>query len=87
MARLAIFATHSTNGVARIHTEILKHRGAKLLVPALPRNGFNNKTNGITQRRWLALCNPELSMFLTNKIGNGWLTDLRKLKKLEDVEG
>ena len=82
MARLAIFATHSTNGVARIHTEILKNRELNCWYRLYPER-FNNKTNGITQRRWLALCNPELSMFLTNKIGNGWLTDLRKLKKLE----
>ena len=82
MARLAIFATHSTNGVARIHSEILKQRELNNWYRLYPER-FNNKTNGITQRRWLALCNPELSGFITDKIGSGWLTDLAELKKLE----
>ena len=57
MARMAIFATHSTNGVARIHTEIIKHSALPEWYALWPER-FNNKTNGITQRRWLALCNP-----------------------------
>ena len=51
------------------------------------RNALNNKTNGITQRRWLALCNPELSRFITDRIGSGWVTDLDQLKKLEPYAG
>ncbi len=82
MARMAIFASHSTNGVAQIHTEILKKDALKEWYAVYPER-FNNKTNGITQRRWLALCNRELSGFITDKIGSGWVTDLSKLKKLE----
>ena len=82
MARMAIFASHSTNGVAQIHTEILKNDALKEWYAIYPER-FNNKTNGITQRRWLALCNQELSGFITDKIGSGWVTDLDKLKKLE----
>lgn len=82
MARLAIYASHSTNGVAWIHTEILKHDALKEWYEIYPER-FNNKTNGITQRRWLALSNMELSGFITDKIGNSWITDLDKLKELE----
>lgn len=82
MARMAIFASHSTNGVAQIHTEILKNDALKEWYAIYPER-FNNKTNGITQRRWLALANQELSGFITDKIGNGWITNLDKLKKLE----
>ena len=82
MARLAIFATHSVNGVAEIHTEILKTSTLKEWYEIYPRR-FNNKTNGITQRRWLALSNMELSGFITDKIGSGWVTDLDRLRNLE----
>ena len=82
MARLAIYASHSTNGVAWIHTEILKNDALKEWYQIYPER-FNNKTNGITQRRWLALANMELSGFITDKIGNAWITDLDKLKELE----
>ncbi|MDE7060435.1 MAG: glycogen/starch/alpha-glucan family phosphorylase, partial [Lachnospiraceae bacterium] len=82
MARMAIFASHSTNGVAQIHTEILKNDALKEWYALYPER-FNNKTNGITQRRWLALANMELSGFITDKIGSGWITDLDNLKKLE----
>ncbi len=85
MARLAIFATHSTNGVAQIHTDLLKSKVLKEWYEIYP-NRFNNKTNGITQRRWLALSNMELSGFITNKIGSGWVTDLDKLKNLEQYK-
>ena len=81
MARLAIYATHSTNGVAQIHTEILKNTALKEWYRLYPKR-FQNKTNGITQRRWLALCNPELSEFITHRIGDRWVTDLEELKKL-----
>ncbi|MDL2323679.1 glycogen/starch/alpha-glucan phosphorylase [Ruminococcaceae bacterium OttesenSCG-928-A16] len=82
MARMAIFATHSTNGVAALHTEILKNDALKEWYAIYPER-FSNKTNGITQRRWLGLCNPQLSAFITSRIGNGWLTNLSELKKLE----
>ena len=82
MARLAIYAGHSINGVAEIHTDILKKDALKEWYQIYPER-FNNKTNGITQRRWLALSNMELSGFITDKIGNGWTTDLDCLKKLE----
>ena len=82
MARLAIYASHSTNGVAWIHTEILKNDALKEWYKVYPER-FNNKTNGITQRRWLALANMELSGFINDKIGNSWITSLDELKKLE----
>lgn len=81
MARLAIFSTHSTNGVAKIHTEILKNDALKEWYEIYPER-FNNKTNGITQRRWLALANMELAGFITDKIGNSWITQLDHLKNL-----
>ena len=82
MARLAIYASHSTNGVAKLHTEILKNDALHEWYELYPER-FNNKTNGITQRRWLAVANMELSGFVTDKIGNSWITDLDKLKDLE----
>ena len=82
MARLAIYASHSTNGVAAIHTEILKNDALKEWYEIYPER-FNNKTNGITQRRWLALANEELAGFINDKIGNGWITNLDELKNLE----
>ncbi len=85
MARLAIFATHSTNGVAQIHTDILKNDALREWYSIYPER-FNNKTNGITQRRWLALANMELSGFISEKIGSAWVTDLDKLKDLEQFK-
>ena len=82
MARLAIFASHSINGVAKLHTEILKTDALKEWYEIYPER-FHNMTNGITQRRWLALANMELSGFITDKIGSSWITDLDKLKELE----
>lgn len=82
MARLAIFASHSTNGVAKLHTEILKHDALKEWYELYPER-FNNKTNGITQRRWLAQANMELSGFISDKIGGSWITELDRLKELE----
>lgn len=81
MARLAVYATHSTNGVARIHTNLLTSRVLRPWADVFP-DRFRNKTNGITPRRWLMLCNPELSSFLTGRIGDGWITDLDKLTDL-----
>ncbi len=85
MARLAIYSSHSTNGVAQIHTEILEQNALNNWYQIWPER-FNNKTNGITQRRWLALANPELSDFVTKKIGDGWITRLTELKKLEQFK-
>ena len=83
MAHLAIFCSHSVNGVAQIHTDILKNDVLRDWYNIYPER-FNNKTNGITQRRWLALCNPELSDLLTRLLGNeSWKTDLSQLAKLE----
>ncbi|BCJ92464.1 alpha-1,4 glucan phosphorylase [Anaerocolumna cellulosilytica] len=82
MARLAVYASHSTNGVAKLHTEILKQEVFKEWFEIYPER-FHNKTNGITQRRWLALANMELAGFISDKIGNAWMTDLDKLKELE----
>ncbi len=82
MARMAIFASHSTNGVAALHTEILKDTALNEWYRLYPER-FNNKTNGITQRRWLALANMELAGFITDKVGNGWVTDLDTIKKME----
>lgn len=81
MARIAIYAAHSVNGVARIHSEILKSTALPEWFRLYPER-FNNKTNGITQRRWLALCNPELSRWITERIGDGWITQLDELEKL-----
>ena len=81
MANLAIVGTHSTNGVAAIHSELLRTRTVKDLADMFPER-FNNKTNGITPRRWLLLANPELSGTITEAIGDGWITDLSQLKML-----
>ena len=81
MARLATYVSTYVNGVAQIHTEILKADVLKDWYDVYPER-FQNKTNGITQRRWLGLCNPELSDFITDRVGNGWLKDLSKLDKL-----
>jgi len=83
MAYLAIFASRYVNGVAQLHTEILKTDVLKDWYALYPER-FQNKTNGITQRRWLALCNPELSALITELLGSkDWITDLSQLKKLE----
>jgi len=81
MARLAIYASSHTNGVAAIHTDILKNDVLKDWYNLYPKR-FQNKTNGITQRRWLGLCNPELSQFITDRVGNGWLKNLDTLAQL-----
>ena len=82
MARMAIFASSHTNGVAELHTDILKNDVLKDWYDIFPER-FQNKTNGITPRRWLGLCNEELSSLITEKIGDGWITDLSELKQLE----
>ena len=83
MANLAIVGSHSINGVAALHTEILKKDVFKEFYDYWPEK-FNNKTNGITQRRWLKLCNPGLSELITEKIGENWITNLTELKKLDN---
>ena len=82
MARMAIFVSHSTNGVARIHTVILKNKALKEWYQLYPER-FNNKTNGISQRRWLSISNMELAKFITEKIGDNWIVNLDSLKNLE----
>ena len=82
MAHLAIVAGYSVNGVARLHTEILKNQELKDFYEMMPEK-FNNKTNGITQRRFLAHGNPLLSDWVTDKIGPDWITDLSQLSKLK----
>ena len=81
MAHLAIAAGYSVNGVARLHTEILKNQELKDFYEMMPEK-FNNKTNGITQRRFLLHANPLLANWITEHIGPDWITDLPQLKKL-----
>lgn len=83
MAHLAIVGSHSVNGVAALHTEIIKGELFKDFCDIFP-DRFNNKTNGITPRRWLRLCNPELSKLIIEKIGDGWVANLDELKKLTE---
>ena len=82
MAHLAIAAGYSVNGVARLHTEILKNQELKDFYEMMPEK-FNNKTNGITQRRFLLHANPLLADWVTDHIGNDWITDLPKINKLK----
>ena len=81
MAHLAIVAGYSVNGVARLHTEILKKEQLKDFYEMMPQK-FNNKTNGITQRRFLAHANPLLADWVTAHVGEGWITDLSQIRKL-----
>ena len=82
MAHLAIVGSFSVNGVARLHTEILKNQELKDFYQMMPQK-FNNKTNGITQRRFLLHGNPLLADWVTQQIGDEWITDLTNLKKLD----
>ncbi len=82
MAWLAIYSSFSVNGVAELHTKILKEQELKDWNFLYPQK-FNNKTNGVTQRRWMLKSNPELSEFITERIGHGWEKDLSLLKGLE----
>ena len=82
MANMAIIAGFSVNGVAKLHTEILKNEQLKDFYEMMPEK-FNNKTNGITQRRFLAHGNPLLADWVTDKIGDGWITDLAQISKLK----
>src|SRR5262245_3834102 len=86
MANLAIVGSHSTNGVAAIHSKLLRTMTVKDLAELYPER-FNNKTNGVTPRRWLLLANPALSNTITEAIGDGWITDLSELSKLKRLAG
>lgn len=82
MAHLAIIGSHSVNGVSALHTELIKETLVPEFFHLWPQK-FNNKTNGVTPRRWILKANPELSRVITEKIGRHWITDLTQLKKLE----
>jgi starch phosphorylase len=82
MANLAVVGSHSTNGVAEIHSKLLRETTLKDLAEIFPER-FNNKTNGVTPRRWLQLCNPGLSGLITDAIGHSWIRDLSELSKLK----
>ena len=84
MANLAIVGSHSTNGVAAIHSGLLRTVTVKDLAEMFPER-FNNKTNGVTPRRWLLLSNPPLASAITAAIGNGWITNLDLLQKLKPL--
>lgn len=83
MANLALVGSHKINGVAALHTEILKHNVFKDFYDVFPER-FVNVTNGVTQRRWLLHCNPELAKFITKRIGDGWITDFSQIAKLAE---
>lgn len=84
MANLAIVGSHSTNGVADIHTKLLRTTTVRDFAEMFPER-FNNKTNGVTPRRWLALCNPPLAATITEAIGDGWITNLGQLAELKPL--
>jgi glycogen phosphorylase len=86
MASLAVVGSHSVNGVAALHTELLKRNVMPDFAEMFPEK-FNNKTNGVTPRRWLLLCNPELAQLVTDRIGTSWITDLDQLRTLEPLAG
>src|SRR4030095_11151968 len=82
MANLAIVGSHSTNGVAAIHSALLRSTTVRDLAEMFPER-FGNKTNGVTPRRWLLLASPALSRLITEAIGGGWIADLGQLVRLE----
>jgi starch phosphorylase len=84
MANLAIVGSHSTNGVSQIHTDLLRTTTVRDLAKLLPER-FNNKTNGVTPRRWLRLANPALAETITGAIGDRWISDLTELRKLRPL--
>jgi len=84
MANLAIVGSHSTNGVAAIHSQLLRERTVRDLAEMFPER-FNNKTNGVTPRRWLLACNPGLAHLITEAIGDGWIGDLSQLARLRPL--
>ena len=86
MANLAIVGSHSTNGVAEVHSKLLRTSTVKDFAEMFPER-FNNKTNGVTPRRWLLQANPGLAGVITGAIGEGWITDLGELAKLKPLAG
>jgi starch phosphorylase len=84
MAHLACVGSHAINGVAELHSELLKRDVLQDFYALWPRK-FSNKTNGVTPRRWMVLCNPKLSSLITEHIGDGWIKDLAQLKRLEPL--
>ena len=86
MAHLAIVGSHSVNGVAELHSRLLREKELKDFDELYP-GKFSNKTNGVTPRRWLLAANPDLSALITRHIGDDWITDLNQLRKLEPLIG
>ena len=86
MANLAITGSHSVNGVAAIHTELLKSRVVPDFAQMFPER-FNNKTNGVTPRRWILVANPALANVITEAIGDSWITDLSQIARLKPLAG
>jgi starch phosphorylase len=84
MANVAIVGSHSTNGVAAIHSALLRSTTVKDLAEVFPER-FSNKTNGVTPRRWLLVANPPLARITTEAIGDGWITDLGQLARLKPL--
>jgi starch phosphorylase len=84
MAHLACVGSHAINGVAELHSELLKRDVLKDFYELWPKK-FSNKTNGVTPRRWMVLCNPQLSDLITEHIGDGWIKDLAQLRRLEPL--
>jgi glycogen phosphorylase len=84
MAHLACVGSHAINGVAELHSELLKRDVLKDFYELWPKK-FSNKTNGVTPRRWMVLCNPQLSELVCDHIGDGWIKDLAQLKRLEPL--
>ena len=82
MANLAVVGSHSVNGVAKLHSQLLRRELLRDFFDLYPER-FNNKTNGVTPRRWLMACNPALARLITERIGAGWVTDLEQLRGLE----
>jgi len=85
MAHLAIYGSHKVNGVAKLHTDILKHKIFPDFHQMFP-DKFVNVTNGVTQRRWIMLANQELAELITEKIGSGWLTNFQEISKLKEFQ-
>jgi starch phosphorylase len=84
MAHLACVGSHAINGVAELHSDLLTHDLLKDFYEMWPKK-FSNKTNGVTPRRWMVLCNPQLSELICEHIGDGWIKDLSQLKELEPL--
>jgi starch phosphorylase len=84
MAHLAALGSHAINGVAALHTELLKTRVLRDFYELTPEK-FSNKTNGVTPRRWMVLANPGLAQLITSRLGSGWVHDLEKLRRLEPL--